>query len=133
MAKSTSFKLIFLSLLFIVGACRSEFEKIRSNPDPEFLYKKAFEYYENEDYQKAQTLFELIINGLRGKVEAEKVYYYYAYSHYHLQKYILASHYFKNFAATFGNSTLKEEAEFMAAYSHYQLSPIFRLEQSYTD
>ncbi len=119
--------------LVLFASCRSEFEKIRTNTDPEFLYKKAFEYYEKEEYQKAQTLFELIINGLRGKVEAEKVYFYYAYSHYYQKKYILASYYFKNFVTTFGNSAYKEEAEFMSAYSHYQLSPIFRLEQSYTE
>ena len=120
-------------LLFLFGACRSEFEKIRNNPDPEFLQKKAFEYYEEGDYQKAQTLFELIINGLRGKADAEKVYFAYAYTHYYQEKYVLASYYFKNFVSTYGNSAYKEEAEFMSPYSHYKLSPIFRLEQSYSE
>lgn len=120
-------------LLFLFGSCRSEFEKIRTNPNPEFLQKKAFEYYEAADYQKAQTLFELIINGLRGKADAEKVYFAYAYTHYYQEKYVLASYYFKNFVSTYGNSAYKEEAEFMSAYSHYQLSPIYRLEQSYSE
>lgn len=120
-------------LLFLFGSCRSEFEKIRTNPDPVFLQKKAFEYYEAEDYQKAQALFELIINGLRGKADAEKVYFSYAYAHYYQEKYVLASYYFKNFVSTYGNSAYKEEAEFMSAYSHYKLSPIFRLEQSYSE
>jgi len=119
-------------LLFLFGSCRSEFEKIRTNPDPEFLQKKAFEYYEAADYQKAQTLFELIINGLRGKADAEKVYFAYAYTHYYQEKYVLGSYYFKNFVSTYGNSAYKEEAEFMSAYSHYKLSPIYRLEQSYS-
>ncbi|MEM6319617.1 MAG: outer membrane protein assembly factor BamD [Bacteroidota bacterium] len=124
---------LLLGLLFFLGACRSEFEKIRTNPDPAFLQKKAFEYYEAEDYQKAQTLFELIINSLRGQADAEKVYFAYAYCHYHQEKYVLASYYFKNFVSTYGNSAYKEEAEFMSAYSHYQLSPIYRLEQSYSE
>lgn len=124
---------ILLGILFFFSSCRSEFEKIRTNPDPAFLQKKAFEYYEAGDYQKAQTLFELVINGLRGKVEAEKVYFYYAYAHYYQEKYVLASYYFKNFISTFGNSAYKEEAEYMSAYSHYKLSPIFRLEQSYSE
>jgi len=96
------------------------------------LIKKAFEYYEQEDYNKAQSLFELVINSLRGKTEAEKVYFSYAYTHYYQGKYVLASYYFKNFVATYGNSPLREEAEYMAAYSYYKLSPIFRLEQSNT-
>ncbi len=120
-------------LLFLFGSCRSDFEKIRTNPDPEFLQKKAFEYYEAKDYQKAQTLFELIINGLRGKADAEKVYFAYAYTHYYQEKYVLGSYYFKNFVSTYGNSAYKEEAEFMSAYSHYKLSPIYRLEQSYSE
>jgi len=123
---------ILLGAIVLLGACKSEFEKIRTNPDPEFLRTKAFEYYEQENYDKAQALFELIINGLRGTSEAEKVYFQYAYTHYYQKKYVLASYYFKNFVATYGNSAYKEEAEFMSAYSHYELSPNFRLEQSYS-
>jgi outer membrane protein assembly factor BamD len=113
-------------------ACKSEFEKIRGTADPETLYKKAFEYYEQEDYFKAQTLFELVINNLRGKVEAEKVYFYYANTHYQLRKYILASYYFKNFGSTFPNSEYREEADFMSAYSNYKMSPTYRLDQTYS-
>ena len=123
---------LLLAGLFLLGACKSDFETIRSSADPVLIQKKAFEYYEKEEYDKAQSLFELIINSLRGTAEAEKVYYQYAYTHYHQEKYVLASYYFKNFVTTYGNSAYKEEAEFMSAYSHYQLSPNFRLEQSYS-
>lgn len=122
-----------LLVLLLIGACKSEFEKARTNPDPEFLQKKAFEYYEAGEYQKAQSLFELIIGGLRGKVEAEKVYFSYAYTYYYLERYVSASYYFKNFVATYGNSAYKEEAEFMSAYSNYRLSPVYRLDQTYTE
>ncbi len=131
MIKQTIFSIILGSII-LLGACKSDFEKIRTNPDPDFLIKKAFEYYEQEDYNKAQSLFELVINSLRGKTEAERVYFSYAYTHYYQEKYVLASYYFKNFVATYGNSPLKEEAEYMSAYSYYKLSPIFRLEQSNT-
>ncbi len=131
MIKQTIFSIILGSII-LLGACKSDFEKIRTNPDSDFLIKKAFEYYEQEDYNKAQSLFELVINSLRGKTEAERVYFSYAYTHYYQEKYVLASYYFKNFVATYGNSPLKEEAEYMSAYSYYKLSPIFRLEQSNT-
>ena len=119
-------------LLFGLVACKSEFEKVRAGGDPTTIYNKAFEYYEKEDYLKAQTLFELIIGGLRGKVEAEKVYFYYAYTHYYLKKYITAAYYFNSFANTFSNSEFREEADFMKAMSNYSMSPNFRLDQSYT-
>lgn len=128
-----------VSLLFIIGtvvvvsACKSEFEKIRSSGDVDLLYKSAYKYYEEEEYQKAQTLFELIVSSYRGKKEAEDIYFKYAYTYYHLERYILASYYFKNFAQTFSTSTLREDADFMTAYSNYKLSPSFRLDQSYSD
>ena len=121
------------AFLLLTFSCKSEFEKLRASADADLLYKKAFEYYEAEDYAKAQTLFELVINGLRGKTEAEKVYFYYAYTHFHLQKYLLGAYYFKNFSNTFPNSDFREEADFMTAFSNYQLSPTFRLEQAYTE
>ncbi len=130
--KNSLFSIFLVGACLLLGACKSEFERIRASADPDLLYKKAFEYYEKGEYLKAQTLFELVINGLRGKVEAEKVYFQYAYTHYHLSKFILASYYFKTFANTFPNSQFREEADFMSAFANYQLSPSFRLDQTYT-
>ncbi len=124
---------ILVFVIFFGSGCKSEFEKLRATGDSETLHTKAFEYYEKGDYVKAQMLFELIINNLRGKVQAEKVYFYYANTHYYLQKYILASYYYKNFANTFPNSEYREEADFMSAYSNYELSPKYRLDQTYTE
>ena len=125
--------LLSVGIILFAGSCKSEFEKIRSNGDPKVLYKHAYQYYEEEEYQKAQTLFELIISSYRGKKEAEDLYFKYAYTYYHLERYILASYYFKNFAQTFSTSSLREEADFMTAYANYKLSPTFRLDQSYTE
>ncbi len=124
---------LFIGVFLLLGtSCKTEFEKIRNSPDQTLLYENAFKYYEAEEYLKAQTLFELVINSLRGKSESEKVYFYYAYTHYYLQKYVLASYYFKNFTNTFPNSQFREESDFMDAYSNYKMSPTFRLDQTYT-
>ncbi|TXB62540.1 outer membrane protein assembly factor BamD [Phaeodactylibacter luteus] len=129
-------KILFLAtvgLSLMLSSCKSEFEKIRTGGDVDRIYEKAFAYYEAEDYQKAQALFEIIISSYRGKKEAEEIYFKYAYTYYKLEQYILAAYYFKNFATTYGTSDLRQEAEFMSAYSNYQLSPSFRLDQQYTD
>jgi len=122
-------------LVFAVlfSACKSEFEKIRTSGDPELLLEKANEYYAAEEYQRAQTLYELIIGSYRGKKELEQIYYNYAYTYYHLQRFILASYYFSNFSTTFPTSQFRQEMEFMSAYSNYQLSPSYRLDQTYTN
>ena len=123
-------------LLFLAGSlfsCQSEFEKIRTSGDPELLYKSALNYYEEGSYQKAQTLLELVISSYRGQKEAEDIYYKYAYTYYYLENFILATYYFKNFSETYPTSDLREEADFMSAYSNYKLSPTYRLDQSYTN
>lgn len=129
--KLISSVLLAVGFLFLTS-CKSDFEKLRSSGDVDLIYKKAFEYYEEEEYAKSQNLFELIINNLRGKVEAEKVYFYYSYTHFHLRRYVLASYYFSNFSTTFPNSPFREEADYMMAFSNYQLSPSYRLDQTYS-
>lgn len=114
-------------------ACKSEFERVRTSNNPEMLYSKALEYYENEDWVKAQTLLELSIPNYRGKEEAEELFLKFAYTHYYNNEFILSAHYFKSFSSTFYNSDKKEEAEFMSAYSNYRLSPNPRLDQTYTE
>lgn len=125
---------LFLSAFALLSfGCKSEFEKIRASGDTDKIYTKAFEYYEQEEYLRAQTLLELIIPAYRGKPELEKIYFAYADTYYKLGKYIMGNYYFKNFASTFPNSAQREEADFMAAYSNYMMSPGYRLEQTYTE
>lgn len=131
--KSLSILIFSLSLLILSSSCKSEFETIRASGDSAAIYKEAEKYYEAGEYFKAQTLYELVIGSFRGKKELEDIYFKYAYTYYNLEKYILASYYFKNFSNTFPNSQLRQEADFMSAYSNYELSPTFRLDQTYTD
>jgi len=130
--KKTFGWLAISSLLFLVSACKSEYEKIRTSGDPDLTLKKAFEYYEQEEYIRAQTLFDLVLSNIRGSDKAEKAYFQYAYTYYHTKQYMLAAYYFKNFANTFLNSPFREEAAFMSAFCNYKQSPSFRLEQSNT-
>ncbi len=122
--------IVFICLSLI--GCRTEFERIRASGDTELIYEKAMTYYEEGDYLRAQTLLELIISSYRGKKEAEQIYFKFAYTHFYQGKYILASYYFKNFANTFTTSPLREEADYMASFSNYKMSPSYRLDQSFT-
>lgn len=124
---------IFLALIFFASACKSNFEKTRTSGNAELILNTAFKFYEKKNYQRALSLFELVINTLRGDARAEKAYYEYAYCHYHTKQYLLAAFYFKNFANTFTGSPLRESAAFMSAYSNYELSPSYRLDQKATE
>jgi outer membrane protein assembly factor BamD len=123
--------LLAFSTVFLF-ACKSEFERIRTSNDPVAILEKANEFYENEEWLRAQTLYDVVIPYYRGKVEAEDLFFKYAYTYYNLEDYILSAHYFKSFANSFINSSKREEAAFMSAYSEYQMSPIPELDQTYT-
>ena len=124
--------LIIILLAVVFASCKSEYETIRTSANPELILKKANEYYDAGEYQRAQALYELSIAPFRGTSEAEQIAYRYAYTYYYTEQYVLASYYFKNFATTYGGSPLREEADFMTAYSNYELSPTYRLDQSYS-
>jgi len=124
--------LLLVGMMWLFSSCKSDYEKVRVSGNPDIILASAFEYYEKKEYQRAQTLFDQVLNNLRGRQEAEKAYFYYAYTYYNLKQYVLAAYYFKNFSNTFINSEHREEAAFMSAYSNYIQSPNFRLEQSTT-
>ena len=124
--------LAFIGLLTF-SSCKSSFEKVRTSGDADLIYKESLKLYEEEEYLKSQALMELIISAFRGRPELEGLYYKYADTYYQLGDYLMAANYFENFSSTFGGSKLREDADFYAAYSHYQMSPSFRLEQSNTN
>ena len=102
---------------------------MRTSNDPEKVLQAANDYYEKEDYLKAQALYEIIIPFYRGKKEAEDLFYKYSYTYYHQDQFLLAAHYFNSFTKTFYNSTSKEEMAFMSAFANYQMSPNYKLDQ----
>jgi len=120
--------------MFVIGmtSCRSEYEKLRTSTDSALVLRKANQYFENKEWAKAQTLYELAIGAYKGRPEAEKAYFNYAYTNYHQQKFTLAAYYFKTFTNTFPNSQYREEADYMEHYANYNLSPSYRLDQTYT-
>lgn len=115
-----------------MASCKTEFETLRTSNQPDKIYEAANKYYENGDYGRAISLYDVIIQYYRGKQEAEDLFFKYAYSHYYQSEYILAATYFKSFSATFGNSPKREEADYMAAFSNFRMSPNYKLDQTYT-
>jgi outer membrane protein assembly factor BamD len=96
------------------------------------MLEKGYEYYEKGDNLKAKTLFDLILNDVRGTADAEKLFFTYADVHFKMGQYILAAYYFDNFAQTYAYSEYREDAEYYSAYSNYLLSPTYRLDQQNT-
>jgi outer membrane protein assembly factor BamD len=123
---------ILLVTFSIFIACRSEFERIRTSGNATLIYEEANRFFQDEEYDKAIILYELIIPVYRGKREAEDIYFNYANAHFLDRRYILSSHYFDTFSSTYTGSTKREEAMYLSALSHYKVSPRYELDQDET-
>ncbi len=123
--------LVIITALIVVSAC-SRYQKVLKSTDLDLKFKAAVEYYEDEKYNKAYPLFDELLTLYRGTQKAQEVYYYYAYTNYHLQDYLLAAYHFKNFHKTFPKSPRAEECAFMVGYCYYLESPVYSLDQTYT-
>ena len=121
------------ALALAATGCKTEFEKVRTSGDPDRILTAADAYYEQGKYAKAQTLYELVTNALRGDPRLQGAYLRYAKTFYNTRQYILASYYFKNYAEQYPVADDREEAEYLEAMSYVELSPGFRLDQEYTD
>lgn len=130
--KTVTSQIVFLIILFLLSSCHTSYNRLLKSDDYERMFQKSFEYYEDEDYVRAGTLFERVIPVYRGTREAARLNYYQASSFFKRGDYILASHHFDTFIRDFPNSEYTQDAFFMRAYCNYQLSPRPSLDQTPT-
>ncbi|MGI9526849.1 MAG: outer membrane protein assembly factor BamD [Weeksellaceae bacterium] len=121
---------IFISLLIV--SCNKTYEQGMKSQDPAVILAAADQMYEQEKWAYAIELYRKAASSYAGKVESERIAYNSAYANFNDKNYPLAAQQFKNFYASFNRSDKAEEALFMSAYSYYQGSPEYNLDQSNT-
>ncbi len=124
---------LFFLLIIVVGTIScSKFRRIQKSGDWKLKYEAAIEYYENQDYHRAEILLDEIRPIMRGTAEAELGEFYLAYCYYYQKQYILSAHHFEEFVRIYGRSEYVVEATYMHAYSLYLQSPDYQLDQTVT-
>ncbi len=123
---------VYISGILVLLASCSGFEKTLKSSDYKFKYDEAMRYYAEEDYYRAQTLFDQIAPVFRGAEQADTVYFYQAMTYFQQKDYILSGHYFTNFSSVYGGSPFVEQADYMSAYCFYMNSPRPELDQEAT-
>lgn len=123
--------LIAVLVMVLLGSC-SPFSKLQKSGTDDQKYKAAVQYYKKGDWFHAGLLFEELIPVLKGSTESEMAQFYYAYTQYQQQQYLLSATLFKKFYETFARSEYAQEAMYMYAYSLYKDTPQFNLDQSNT-
>lgn len=124
-----SLYVLLISTAILFTSC-SKYQQVLKGTDMNKKFEYAEKYYQKEEYFRALQLLEELMVAFRGTEKGEKVYYYYAYSNYHIGDYVMASYYFNNFLTTYPNSKFSEEVQYMYAYCYYLESPVSSLDQA---
>ncbi len=122
--------IVILTLLLFIGC--SDLQKALKSEDVALKNDLALELYEQEKYRKAAKLFTQLKEIYRGKPQAERIVFFYAYSLLNTRNYILAAYEFETFVKAYPKSQKAAEAYFLMAYAHYKTSPNFSLDQTDT-
>ncbi len=122
---------IYILIVITTISC-SKYQRILKSSDLNFKFENAVSYYQKKDYNRALPLLEELSTTFRGSAKAEEVNYYYAYCHFSLGEYVLASYLFDTYAKTFPNGKHTEECQYMTAYCLYLESPIYKLDSKNT-
>ena len=126
-------KIIFTFLIIALFSSCSEYQKAIKSEDVAIKSAAATKMYEKGKYEKAIRLFEQISSVLKGKPEAENIFYMFSQSYYKTEQYYLSGYQFESFVALYPKSKSAEEAAFLGAKSYSELSPVYSLDQIDTD
>lgn len=125
-------QLIVLILAVLTFSSCSEYQKILNSDDYSLKYKKANEYFEKEDYNRALPLYDELRRIYLGKEESEMTLYRLALCEFETKQLYLASYHFNQYFESFPYGDYAEKALYMHAMCLYELSPKHSLDQSST-
>lgn len=111
-----------VTLGVVVSGCAGLNSLLKSGK-PDLIYNKALEYYQNEKWQRASTLFEGCQHYYAGTSREDSISFFNARSKFKNRDYETASTLLDDFRRKFGRSAFIEDAEGMFALCFYYLSP----------
>ncbi|MFH5833890.1 outer membrane protein assembly factor BamD [Halalkalibaculum sp. DA3122] len=120
-----------VAVAILFSACSKQNYIQRGDSLPE-AYKKSMRLFQLGDYTEAVDAFETVFSLGRGTEYARNAQYYLAESHFNNENYLLAASEYERYASLFPRSERREEVDFKEAYCYYELSPRYRLDQTYT-
>ncbi len=125
--------LVFFLLLIISLTSCGEYNKVLNKGDIKTQYKMAEELYKEGRYNRAMALFEKVAPTFINKPQLQRIRYMSAKSDYALKNYTIAAYRFNRFINNYPKSSKIEEVYYLAAQSHYKISPLSSLDQKDTD
>ena len=123
--------LILMIAALTLVSCRSQ-DLIRPGDSLEVAFDKAKSQYDQENWSEAARSFETVISIGRGTDLGQEAQYLLAESYYNNRRYLLAASEYERYANLYPRSERRENVDFKIGMSYYNMSPRYKLDQTYT-
>ncbi len=133
--RSTKILTILLSIIFFgttLQFCASQKEELKADDIAE-TFQRGMNYYEKDNYIKAEEVFTFIIYNDPGGAYADDAQFYLAETYFSREDYLLAISEYDRLIRRMKNSSFVEDAFWRKTEAYCELSPDFRLERDMTD
>jgi len=126
------YQFLWISLCCVIlGAC-SQFSQLQTHSDWHVQHKGALDYYEQKDYYKAATLFEIVLPKLVGTKAAIDALFKLAMSNFWSEKTVCVQQ-FDDFCNDYPSSYYIEEASYYAGIASANIAPNIDNDQTPTE
>lgn len=98
----------------------------------EVAYEKALSLYEDEKWDEAAGAFSAVLTLGRGSNVAQDAQYYLAEANFKNKRYLVAASEYERFTLLYPDSPRRETADLTIARCYYELSPRYKLDQTFT-
>lgn len=109
-----------------------EYQKLLKSKDPELKFEKAIDYFNDQQYVKAQSLLDDVAAYYKGTERSEDILCYLARSYMGQKSYTTASDYYQAYVRNYPKGKYIIEARFQVGHCCYLDSPDARLDQEIT-
>ncbi len=125
---------IIIAALAVLASvsCKSQFELLLNSNDVDAKYEAAFQYFNEEKYSRAATLFESMAVLTNGTERDDTVRYYWGLSNYKFKDYYTAETNFEKFIENYPRSPFASDARYLRIDCLYRQTLRYELDQAPT-
>ena len=124
--------LVVLASLFALMSCKSEYEMLLNSNDADAKYEAAFQYFNDNKFSRAASLFESLSVLTNGTERDDTVRFYWGLSNYKFKDYYTAETNFEQFLTTYPRSPFASEATYLRLDCLYRQTLRYELDQTPT-
>ena len=125
-------KALYILLIVITCCSCGNYQQLLKSQNPEEKYNAAVEYFNQKEFNKAQTLFDDVTAYYRGTDRSEDILNYLSRCYVGQKTYSLAQEYYETYIRSYPKGRHIIESRYMIGYCYYIDSPDPRLDQTST-